>query len=137
MPPTGTIYRHSRRRFVKDIGVPFACSVGPLSSAPSSPLQANGTSDTFPATPWQGWAVSISATGGKGAFSTSDRCGYSGKKHRPGVYVSQSEDRLCEPDSRHLAEAGLERLPARPFSRTGKHAARSVKEGVWQCPILE
>ena len=86
--------------------------------------------DTFSATPSLGAAVSISASGGKGAFPASDRCGHSGKKHRPGVYVRQSEDRLCEPDSRRLAEAGLERLPARPFSRTGKHAARSVKGGV-------
>ena len=45
-------------------------------------------------------------------------------------YVRQSEDRLCEPWSRRLAETGLERLPARPFSRTGKHAARPVKGGV-------
>ena len=52
----------------------------------------------------------------------------------PRGYVRQSEDRLCESESRRLAETGLERLPARPFSRTGKHAARPVKGGVGQCP---
>ena len=51
--------------------VPFACSVCLLWPAPPSTLQANRTSDTFSATPWQGWAVGISATGGKGAFFAS------------------------------------------------------------------
>ena len=48
--------------------VPFARSVCLLWPAASSTLQANGSSDTFSAIPWQGWAVGISATGGKGAF---------------------------------------------------------------------
>ena len=52
--------------------------------------------DTFSATPSQGWAVRISASGRKGAFPASDRCGQSGKEHRPGVYVRQSERAFCE-----------------------------------------
>ena len=41
--------------------------------------------DTFSATPSQGWAVIISASGGKGAFPASDCCGHSGKNTAPGV----------------------------------------------------
>ena len=48
--------------------IPFACSVCSPSSAPSNTGQVNGTIDTFSAISWQGWAISISATGGKGAF---------------------------------------------------------------------
>ena len=51
--------------------VPFVCSVCLLWPATSSTLQANGTSDTFSATHSQGWAVGISASGGKGAFFAS------------------------------------------------------------------
>ena len=50
------------------------------------PILGAGIHDTFSATPWRGWAVSISASGGKRAFPASDRCGHSGKKNTaPGV----------------------------------------------------
>ena len=58
-----------------------------------------GNHDTFPAIPWQGWAVRISASGGKGAFPASDRCRHSGKNHNQG-FTAGSQKTGCA--SRHL-----------------------------------
>ena len=48
---------------------------------------------------------------------------------QPFQYVRRSETGCTNRNLGVWAEAGLERLPARPFSRTGKHAARPVKTG--------
>ena len=51
--------------------IPFGYCVCPPWPAPSGPLRAHGTSDTFSATHWQGWAVRVSASGGIRAFFAS------------------------------------------------------------------
>ena len=56
--------RPHRRRFAHSCGIlviPF----------PVPPPQDTVIHDTFSATPWQGWAVRVSTSGGKGAFSAS------------------------------------------------------------------
>ena len=64
---------------------------------------ANESSDTFSAIPWQGWAAGISASGGKGAFPASDRCGHSGNKNAvPGFTSDSQKNRLREPRSPRL-----------------------------------